>query len=528
MVFPSILSTLPANKAPNVSLTAEILIQFSEKMNRQSVEEALYISPVISYKLKWKGNALNIKPEASLKQDQTYVVSLGPGCQDLQGNRLSSTFTFAFSTGVSLDTGSISGFTVQDGKLQSGISVWAYRLNNRAETILPWERKPDYATQSGQDGTFRLDYLGAGKYGVFAVKDMNRNLLWDPAAEPLGISYREVNLDSLENLVEGLSFVLANRDTTSLALLNCQMLDRYTIKLSFSKNLSVQRTDKIDIRLISASGETLIPEKIYQVKGQEKSIFLQMKELIPQTKYILKIVKLFSNEGTNIQENADSCQFVATDAPDIVPPEIAAHYPVANASSVPLDSNILLYFSELMDEKLNSSRFTVEDSAGQGIIGNLSWLDELTLNFAPAQSLFSDMKYEVKIYRDLAMDLAGNFLKDSLISFSFKTLDTEKTGSVTGGVRFSRDKFLGKITLDLAGLDNNEHYQSSLSSGDTFTFTQVMPGNYTLSGFVDFDENGAYSFGNVQPFTPAEPFAIHPDTILVRSRWTTEGITLEF
>jgi hypothetical protein len=205
-----------------------------------------------------------------------------------------------------------------------------------------------------------------------------------------------------------------------------------------------------------------------------------------------------------------------------------AHYPAANAENVSLDSSSLLYFSELMGESLNVTRIILEDSSGQHLPGNLSWSDDLTLNFSPAQPLNSNTKYNVKIYRDLATDLTGNILKDSLISFNFKTMDIEKTGSLSGSVKFTRDKFLGKIFLDLTGLDNKERYRHFLTSGEAFTFYQVMPGSYILSGFVDFDENGAYSFGNFQPFTLAEPFAIYPDTILVRSRWTTEGITLEF
>jgi hypothetical protein len=125
-------------------------------------------------------------------------------------------------------------------------------------------------------------------------------------------------------------------------------------------------------------------------------------------------------------------------------------------------------------------------------------------------------------------DLAGNTLKDSLFSLTFRTLNTDSTGAVSGEVGFEKDKYLGDLILNLRGLDNQNKYQQTLSNSQVFEFKAVLPGKYALEGFVDFDGNRLYSPGSVKPFLPGEPFGVSSDTIVVRSRWTTDKVTLQF
>jgi hypothetical protein len=49
-----------------------------------------------------------------------------------------------------------------------------------------------------------------------------------------------------------------------------------------------------------------------------------------------------------------------------------------------------------------------------------------------------------------------------------------------------------------------------------------------MKGVLDMNENQIWDKGQTNPWTFAEPFLIHPDTVKVRKRWTTEGIDFNF
>jgi hypothetical protein len=53
-------------------------------------------------------------------------------------------------------------------------------------------------------------------------------------------------------------------------------------------------------------------------------------------------------------------------------------------------------------------------------------------------------------------------------------------------------------------------------------------GKYLMSGFIDSDLDGERDNGSIHPFRLAETAASYPDTISVRPRFETTGITFEF
>lgn len=57
---------------------------------------------------------------------------------------------------------------------------------------------------------------------------------------------------------------------------------------------------------------------------------------------------------------------------------------------------------------------------------------------------------------------------------------------------------------------------------------KIPEGEYSLMFFRDLDINNKYSYGNIDPFIPAEWFSIYPDTIQIRSNWDLDinGINL--
>ena len=109
-VPPRIIRTLPDSNAVRVQ-TGSVELEFSEYVDRRSVEESIFISPYVGeLQFDWSGTQVTFTFPQSLRRNTTYVVNVGTDVADLRAqNRMSSGFTLAFSTGDSIDQGYISG-----------------------------------------------------------------------------------------------------------------------------------------------------------------------------------------------------------------------------------------------------------------------------------------------------------------------------------------------------------------------------------------------------------------------------------
>ncbi|MCI0531160.1 MAG: Ig-like domain-containing protein [candidate division Zixibacteria bacterium] len=512
----------------NVPTDTELRIEFSEKMGKSVVENSIYIFPELEQELKWKKNRLLVKPKQPLKNNQTYILTVGAQASDLQGNKLGDSYSLAFSTGASIDSGEISGSVYVNGKPQAGLAVWAYNLSEN-DSVLPWKRPPDYGTQSGTTGQFELDFLASAVYRIIAVDDLNRNLLWDPPREPLGLTFADVQVgggskETVEMLIRTVS-----RDTAGFGLVDCVALDSKNVILNFNRELAEIRSNKPqDFKIVTQTGDTLNPTNIYQVYGQGKSIYLRTEGLKPNQSVDILVTSISAKDAQPLDFSQNHCQFITKSQVDIAKPTLKLHSPKRNQKGLELDTEIKLYFSEMMNPELEGTRVILEDSSGTQVQTQVSWNSPTELGIDPVRQLAPNMSYNFDITTGRLFDMSGNGLIDSTLNFSFETLDSGQLGSLSGSVMFKKEKFLGNIQLQLKSLDYGQTYGLTLSGPGEFEFKNLLPGQYSLEGWVDFDNNGIYSSGNLNPFTPAEPFAVDSDTILIRPRWGTEGVILRF
>ena len=200
---PEVVSTSPVCNSTGVSPQTQIEVTFSERMDRESVEEAVYISPVLERppELSWKGRTLFIKPLQRFSSDRTYVVTIGTGAQDQQGNSLTKPYSFAFSTGSRIDLGGISGKVTTPTGPQPRAFVWAYRLEPAKEPD-PAKDAPHYVTETDTEGSYLLSFLSPGVYRVFAFLDKDGDRKYAPEQEPLAVPPTDVTLSDSADSVQ--------------------------------------------------------------------------------------------------------------------------------------------------------------------------------------------------------------------------------------------------------------------------------------------------------------------------------------
>lgn len=198
---PKIINVEPKQNSLLVS-GREILMEFSEFVDRRSFQDAIKIYPVSKEvpELNWSGKNVSIIFSKDLKilfPNRTIVVNISNSFRDINGNQLTEPISFAFSTGSVLDSASISGKVYnQIGKI---ISVYAYRTINES-SFNPTIGFPDYSTQTNADGSYVLNYLAPGNYRLIVLDDDDRNLLYTEGRENFGVLNTDVTLGINESV----------------------------------------------------------------------------------------------------------------------------------------------------------------------------------------------------------------------------------------------------------------------------------------------------------------------------------------
>ncbi len=535
---PDVISVSPVTGSTEVESNSRIEITFSERMLAKITEESVFISPLPKkpFDFRWRGKRLILTPQEPLQPDRTYVVSIGTDAQDLRRNRLSQSYTFAFSTGSRLDYGTISGmvWTKQEIGVQKemGASVWAYFLSPEKTEIYPKEQKPDYVTQTDNEGKYALKNLSLGKYRLLAVQDVNRDLVWDWEKEAIGVTTGDVELSERNISETDVDFILDKKDKSPPTLLNCHSVDRNSVALEFDEELEKQSVlDLANFRISSVS--TQMPLKVISAFFRDtdtRRIFLLIEQMRPEEKYELKVMDVRDKVGNSLDTTSNLCLFDGTEIPDTLGPKIAGISPKHGETNVPFDAKIKLAFDEPPDKSGVEAVFSLVNSTQVRTMGKGEWETPNTFVFSPDSLLSGKMPYMIKLSGEQILDLFGNIsLIDSIFGSSFVTLDPDTLGSVSGKVDIEEEDDSATVVLTLWSLEQDKLlYQITTHRSELFLFERVLPGKYFLSGYLDLNEDANLTLGEPEPFSPLEPFLIYPDTIYVRSRWETEGIGLKF
>ncbi len=203
---PKITKTFPENETVNFKFR-KITIYFDEFLQPGNPASSVLISPKIEGKTKmWIINKkILIKLPKNLQENTTYVITLTPGIKDYtEGNPLSRSYYYAFSTYDKLDTARISGKIINPltGETEKNFSVFLFPEDSIANSDFV-NKKPLYVSFLDNTGFFRFKYLKPGKYYILGVEDKDKSRSLSPnekialASAPL-IEISGLKTDTLE------------------------------------------------------------------------------------------------------------------------------------------------------------------------------------------------------------------------------------------------------------------------------------------------------------------------------------------
>ena len=526
---PNVVKIVPNPGALNVLTHTKIEITFSEGMNHKTVDDAIFISPWPSEEIKfhWKRKKLRIVFGDTLKENRTYVLTIGAKSTDLHNNQMKESFSMAFSTGDHIDEGQVSG-RVYSGSGVEGTLVCAYLLLDSTD-VDPAKVLADYYTQCGQQGNYQLKYVAPGKYRLFAIRDRDGNRKYTRGIDALGVPTNDINITKNEEIIQNINFQLTLVDTIPPALKSVYAINRSNLLVRFSEEVAnfdeanprkyfeifAEKEPSNGLQIIECYRNLLDPSNIFIMTKNQSAI-----------NYELIVQNIKDNSGNPVDTSSNMIVFAGSTDPDTARPLIVFKSIQDSSKGIVLNPVIRLVFSEAMDQRSVEKNFLFRTNDSLLVHGQLSWKDPADISFQLDSLLKSLTWYVIQLGIDSIRDQFGNVLRDSVNAIYFRTLNSDTLSALGGDVSDEQEVAKGKIYLTAKSGQNS--YELILNKPGTFNFENILPGIYTIYGFRDTDSNGVYSYGSAIPFVPAERFVFFPDSIKIRSRWPNEGNDIIF
>jgi len=510
-----------------------IALEFNEFVDRNSVNESIFISPAVGpLEFAWSGKEVEISFAQRLRENTTYVVTVGTDVKDhRRGNRMAQAFTLAFSTGDFIDPGRIEGtvHAASPDKSPEGVMMFAYKLDGMdPDTLNPSTHEPDYITQTGADGGFFFRHVTIGRYRLFAVRDEFRNLRYDAETDEFGVLQHDVVLTSADTLAGGLVIRMAREDTTAPRLVDVRAENNMLLTLRFSEGLDSTGVSRLSVQMNdTVSGKPLDVRAVAFKVPEWREISVVTAPQDSGLVYVVGVTGLRDSAGLIVSPLADRLAVEGSATPDTVAPAVVRTTFADSTKNVGIDPVIAVYFSEPVLNPSDGPLATLRDTV-EGIPCDIAWLGQ-GVELKPRRPLRSLMWHTVSVQNGMLEDHAGNKGRDTLLTFRFQTLDTERFSGIEGVVvEGSGVDTLGPIILTARDANRKGVVagQVRIEHSGPFVFDRLLEGRYTLEAFRDRNENGRYDGGAVHPFVPSERFTVHSDTLRLRARWPLEGVVM--
>lgn len=560
---PSIVQTEPVRDTVNVSADRQtVYIEFSEYVERNSLRDALSVTPQFDQRLRfsWSGEGVSIELPSSLRDSTTYLFTFDTNLSDAHGVSLDEPIRVAFSTGPRIDRGQIRGRVVgpQEAEPRAQVDVYAYGLSD-VDSLppTPLPERPDYRTQTGEDGTFRFNYLREQQYYVVAVRDNNRNRQPDPS-EAFAVPPRPslpADPDSSELPVP---WLLTQADTTAPQVQQVQPVSEQRLRLSFSEPIRITSRTPDDWALRdSAAGAPVEVRNLYRPAGRADAVILRTAPM-DSTRHTLPITPDLVADTLGQAVAPDTARFQAVGRADTTQTRFRAFVPEQlspdSAETYPLlpDVQPSVRFNQAPDSSTLRSVLALEDTAGQARSYSVSTEDGRTYRLAAQPSLEPGEMLDVVVdggaiagpdttYRRRFRRVTDRILgglegrvvitdtsyearssPEAPLSDSVAAGDTTAADSIDSAPRDSVSTS-APVVVEIIPTESSiplERRQQIVEPGSTFVFEELPEGTFRFRAFLDRNQNGRWDGGRIDPFERAEPVTWSEQTTDSRPRWT--------
>lgn len=532
---PVIVSSIPPSNTTRFS-GDRIILEFDEYVDRRTFEQSVFISPPVGpLEVEWSGTEVEIRFLEPLRENTTYVVTIGTDVADLRNrNKMAQAFALAFSTGEEIDVGAIEGqvYPAKPADRPEGVMIFAYRLDGLdPDTLNPKETSPDYITQTGKSGMFVLGHLAFGSYRVLAVRDEFRNLLYDPEADEYGVPAFPLRITPRDTLASNVLMRLAKEDTTAPRLVKATFQHSTHLVVEFSEpvhqgSLFPQGVEIVD----TVTRQRVEVKSVAQLLPKLAAFLVVTEPTVHETPYRVTIHDGRDNAGNKMNPLANSFLVSGIPAKDSIGLILASISVPDSGRGIAFQPDIRLSFSTALERGSAAGAVTMRTNAGVDVPVRTQWLNDAAILLQSVQPLAPKSWYTVRIDCGKFRDPFGNRGRDTTRVLVFETMDPELLSGIEGRIADGNTTDTsGVLHLFAENVAKKElkPYHRILSGAGRFEFHNILEGQYLLHAYRDRNGNQRYDAGTPMPFERSERFVQYPDTLKVRARWPLEGVVIE-
>ena len=522
---PKIINSEPLNGTINFH-SKSISLEFNKYMNKNKVNENIFVTPDKKIKFDWSGKELNIEFEDELDSNTTYAINIGTDYTDLKQNKPTQSYTLIFSTGNFLDSGEISGQLFD--KEPSGAYIYAYYIDNiNPDTLNPNMTKPDYKIQIGTNGKFNILALKEGNYRLFAISDKFKDGIYNEGIDGFSAASRDVMV--FDDSIPLVNFQLGPPiDKVGPMLYSAESIFNNLIAVDFSEPLDTFSLKSSDFELQDSLGTKDIAIESVLFSSESNNKILVIPEEYLDTTVVWRISAL-SNTGIKdtvgnpVQDTMNTTYFMSRAEKDTSKLKFIKIPLKDSSNNINLMPKMDFVFNRgIINKNIKNKISLMPKDSSEKIDFELKWESDNYFSIIPNKNLKTNTNYFISFNIDSLQYSKDKFYQDSTMILHFKTIDTRKFGGAKGSVKnFAVADSLMKIRFIKSPILIFE--TSTIDSGK-WEMPKLPEGKYKVEIYYDRDKDGKYSYGNLYPFQFSEEFIILKNEIEINPRWTKEII----
>ena len=494
---PTISSRVPANNAMNVNIGANVVLTYSEAVQKGSGNITLSSAfgnisvPVSNSLVSISGNVVTIDPMVDLLAGTAYTLSFPAGAfQDLAGNNAGS-LTLNFNTAAALDTTPPTIASSVPANGATGVAVGANIVLTYSEAV--------------QKGSGSMTISSAGGMVTISV-----------SSALVSVSGSVVTINPTADLLDGTAYTLSfpagvfqdlagnNAGSLTRSFTTAVALDTTPPTINSSVPAiggggTINSPDNIVLTYSKAvqkgSGNITIGAITIPVTSAQVSIagavvtINPTADLLTGTSYTLSFPAGVFLDLAGNNAGSFTLNFSTAAALDTTPPTIASSVPADSATGVAVGANIVLTYSEAVQK--GSGSMTISSAGGMVTISVSSALvsvagSVVTIN--PTVDLLAGTTYTLSFPAGVFQDLAGNNAGSFTLSFAtVAALDTaaptvSSSVPVAGGTLESTANIV--LTYNEAVQVGTGSITITASGGTTVTIAVTDATQVSVSGSV--------------------------------------------
>lgn len=507
-IAPQILTSFPPRDSAGIATLRTFSFQFSERVDRNSVEENLRLFPLTDERLsfEWDGwKRVEVTLPDTLDAGKTYQLVLTRGYKDLHGVGADSEYKLAFSTEGELDSGELRATIALRNKMPQNLRLALFSGDTISESA-------DYISDVSSTKSVQFSRIKEGTYrGVF-FSDKNNDYTIDLADEAIAVPPILLSTTPSEKHDFFLNFTSLDTVPPSIESIDTVRVGVFQATLSENINTAASRLFFED-----SLGNVVHAAHVFLLRNKRVQIFANVNALAaPFALNYTALEDLAGNtakpftaftaleHATRIDTNTFALKSISIKDSSTVAEQLAA-IRLGYSTDFLLSQDSAAVSARLLNAKTRKM-----------LPLKLRQENSKTLVAEPQVPLADNTAYQFELRHNALKNWYGMAFSDTTAIIRFSTEFNNRFGEL----RLRVNAKAPAAIVEFYDVESGKKTDSRrIETNKEVLLNRVRAARYHIEIFLDANGNGELDSGHLFPYTLSETYYIHADTIPIRANW---------